>query len=609
MPGPGRGPGGGNKNNEKPLDMGKTLRTLMHWLAPYKFTFIAALVLAALSVALSVYGPKVIGQIITEIATGFMNKITGKGGIDFDRIAHISLMLLALFGASAVFEYVQGWMMAGVSTKMGYSLRKAMAEKIDRLPLSYFDTHSHGDVLSRFTNDVDTLVQSLNQSMSSLVSNAVKVVGFLIMMLSISWKMTLLAFIVIPLSLLAVGVVVTRSQKYYQAQQNNLGNLNGHIEEMYTDHVIVQSFNGEQKSIAQFTDLNDKLYHSAWRSQFLSGVMQPLTTFIGNLGYVSVCILGGILAVNGEIAIGEIQSCITYTRNFTQPINQIANSMNMLQSAAAGAERVFKFLDEAEMPAEPAKPVVLEPEDVHGKVEFDHIKFGYIPGKTIIHDFSLNAAPGQSVAIVGPTGAGKTTLIKLLMRFYDLDSGKITLDGIDLTNMTRKNVRDCMGMVLQDTWLFEGTVKENLKFGKPDATDEEVIAAAKAAHAHHFIEGLENGYDTVLQEDSDSISQGQKQLLTIARAFLANPKILILDEATSSVDTRTEKLIQNAMDELMKGRTSFVIAHRLSTVRNAESILVLQDGDIAEIGNHEELMKKNGLYAELYNAQFSGQEI
>lgn len=503
---------------------------------------------------------------------------------------------------STAFSYLQGWLMSGVSNKMGYQLRKEMNQKIDCLPLSYFDKNSHGDILSRFTNDVDTLVQSLNQSLSTMVSSFVQIIGFLVMMLSISWKMTLMALVVIPLSLVLVMVVVKKSQRYFKAQQKSLGQVNGHIEEMYAAHTIVKAFNGEEDSLKTFKAYNDQLYTSAWKSQFLSGLMMPLTNLIGNIGYVGVCILGGYLTIRGEIAVGDIQSFITYTRNFTQPISQISQSMNMLQSTAAAAERVFEFLAAQEESKDASNPVVLN--DVKGQVTFENVCFGYDPNKIVINDFSMYIKPGQTTAIVGPTGAGKTTIVKLLMRFYELNSGSIYIDGHNITEYTRSSLRSMVGMVLQDAWLFEGSILENLRFGKPDASDKQVIAAAKTAHVDHFIRTLDHGYDTELNESSSNISQGQRQLLTIARAFLADPKILILDEATSSVDTRTEVLIQKGMDELMKGRTSFVIAHRLSTIRDADNIIVMDHGDIVEVGSHDELMKRNGFYTKLYNAQF-----
>lgn len=598
-----RGPmGHGMRGGEKAKDFKGTMKKLLNYIKPFKFSFLVGLLCAIVSVCIMVIGPKIQGNIITEIAQGFMNKVQGKGGIDFDAIQKTCALLLAIYALSTAFSYLQGWLMSGVSNKMGYKLRKEMNQKIDKLPLSYFDKNSHGDILSRFTNDVDTLVQSLNQSLSTMVSSFVQIIGFLVMMLSISWKMTLMALIVIPLSLILVMVVVKKSQRYFKAQQKSLGLVNGHIEEMYSAHTIVKAFNGEEDSLRTFKEYNDQLYTSAWKSQFLSGLMMPLTNLIGNIGYVGVCILGGYLTIRGEIAVGDIQSFITYTRNFTQPISQISQSMNMLQSTAAAAERVFEFLAAEEEICDVKNPVVLD--DVQGQVTFENVCFGYDPNKIVINNFSMYIKPGQTTAIVGPTGAGKTTIVKLLMRFYELNAGSIYIDGYNITEYTRSGLRNMVGMVLQDAWLFEGSILENLRFGKPSATDDEVIQAAKAAHVDHFIHTLDHGYNTVLNESSSNISQGQRQLLTIARAFLADPKILILDEATSSVDTRTEVLIQKGMDELMKGRTSFVIAHRLSTIRDADNIIVMDHGDIVEVGNHDELMKRNGFYTKLYNAQF-----
>lgn len=598
-----RGPmGHGMRGGEKAKDFKGTMKKLLNYIKPFKFSFLVGLLCAIVSVCIMVIGPKIQGNIITEIAQGFMNKVQGKGGIDFDAIQKTCALLLAIYALSTAFSYLQGWLMSGVSNKMGYKLRKEMNQKIDKLPLSYFDKNSHGDILSRFTNDVDTLVQSLNQSLSTMVSSFVQIIGFLVMMLSISWKMTLMALIVIPLSLILVMVVVKKSQRYFKAQQKSLGLVNGHIEEMYSAHTIVKAFNGEEDSLRTFKEYNDQLYTSAWKSQFLSGLMMPLTNLIGNIGYVGVCILGGYLTIHKEIAVGDIQSFITYTRNFTQPISQISQSMNMLQSTAAAAERVFEFLAAEEEICDVKNPVVLK--DVQGQVTFENVCFGYDPYKIVINNFSMYIKPGQTTAIVGPTGAGKTTIVKLLMRFYELNAGSIYIDGHNITEYTRSGLRNMVGMVLQDAWLFEGSILENLRFGKPSATDDEVIQAAKAAHVDHFIHTLDHGYNTVLNESSSNISQGQRQLLTIARAFLADPKILILDEATSSVDTRTEVLIQKGMDELMKGRTSFVIAHRLSTIRDADNIIVMDHGDIVEVGNHDELMKRNGFYTKLYNAQF-----
>ncbi|GJM58277.1 ABC transporter ATP-binding protein [uncultured Dubosiella sp.] len=599
------------RTHEKPENMKKTMRQLLSYMAAYKWGFVIGIVCAVASVSIAVIGPKITGEIITEIANGFMNKVQGIGGIDFDAIKKTCAILLAIYAFSAGMEYAQSFIMATVSNKIGYRLRAQMSEKIDRLPFSYFDSHSRGDVISRFTNDVDTMVQSLNQSLASLVSNIVRIVGYLWMMLSISWQMTLLALLIIPLSLAVVIVITKNSQRFFLAQQNSLGLLNGHIEEMYGAHEIVTAFNGQKKSIEKFEMYNGQLYDSAWRSQFLSGLMQPMTMMIGNLGYVGVSILGGYLVLHQVIAIGDIQSFITYTRSFTQPINQIAQSMNMLQSTMAAAERVFAFLNEPEVLPDTKNPVPVAFEGkplIQGQVVFENVRFGYKPDKIVINDFSMFVRPGQKIAIVGPTGAGKTTLVKLLMRFYELNGGAIYIDGHDTRTFKRKDLRSLVGMVLQDAWLFEGTVRDNLKFGDPDASDEKMKRAAKMAHVDHFIETLDNGYDTMLSEGSANVSQGQRQLLTIARAFLSDPKILILDEATSSVDTRTEVLIQKGMDALMEGRTSFVIAHRLSTIRNADAILVLNEGDIVEIGDHESLMRRNGFYTKLYNAQFSSEE-
>lgn len=597
----GRGPA------QKAKDFKGTLKKLLTYLRPYRYYFLIGIIASIISVIIAVIGPKIVGNIITEVANGFMEKVKGTGGINFDAIAKTIFVLLGVYIFSSLFEYVQGFLMAGISNKMGYQLRKEMNQKVDRLPLSYFDSNSHGDVISRFTNDIDTLIQSLNQALATFVSSIVKVLGFLVMMLYISWKMTILALAVIPLTVLSVSLIVKKSQGYFKTQQKALGNVNGHIEEMYAAHILIKSFNGEEKSIETFDALNQSLYNSAWKSQFLSGMMMPLTGFISNIGYVGVCILGGYLAIHGEIAVGDIQSFITYTRNFTQPINQISQSMNMIQSAVAAAERVFEFLEEKEETSDLENVISLGSQDedaIQGQVVFENVNFGYTPDKTIIHDFSFFVKPGQIVAIVGPTGAGKTTIVKLLMRFYELNGGTIYIDGRDIKEYTRKDLRSLVGMVLQDAWLFEGTILENLRFGNLEATDEEIYEAARMAHVDHFIKTLDQGYETVLNDETSNISQGQKQLLTIARAFLANPKILILDEATSSVDTRTEILIQKGMNELMKGRTSFVIAHRLSTIRNADQILVMNQGDILEVGNHEELMAKNGFYTNLYNSQF-----
>ena len=604
--GRGRGPA------EKAKDFKGTMAKLIRYLGSYRINIIIAFLLSIVSVALMVIGPKILGNATTELTNGFMAKISGTGGIDFGKIETILLQLIGLYLISTLCGFIQSWMMAGVAQKVAYQLRAEMAHKVDLLPFSYFDRQSHGEVLSRFSNDVDMIQQTMNQSLGQLISSFVQIIGYLVMMLSISFTMTLLALIVVPLSLILVTTVVKHSQKYFAAQQSSLGEVNGHIEEMYGAHMIMKAFNGEEKSVAEFEKLNDQLYDSAWKSQFLSGLMQPISTFVGNLGYVGVAILGGYLAMNGSITVGDIQSFITYVRSFNQPISMIAQNMNILQSTAAAAERVFAFLEEEEEVPECENPVEIYDADGHtdiqGQVTFENVHFGYRPDKVIIHDFSMYIKPGRKIAIVGPTGAGKTTIIKLLMRFYELNSGTIYIDGIPTTQMRRSDLRSLFGMVLQDAWLFGGTVMENLRYGRPDATDEEVIKAADAAYVDHFIRTLDHGYQTVINEESSNISQGQKQLLTIARAFLADPKILILDEATSSVDTRTEVLIQKGMQKLMENRTSFVIAHRLSTIRDADLILVMKDGDIIEAGSHDELMKADGFYTQLYNSQFDEEE-
>ena len=604
--GRGRGPA------EKAKDFKGTMAKLIRYLGSYRINIIIAFLFSIVSVALMVIGPKILGNATTELTNGFMAKISGTGGIDFGKIETILLQLIGLYLISTLCGFIQSWMMAGVAQKVAYQLRAEMAHKVDLLPFSYFDSQSHGEVLSRFSNDVDMIQQTMNQSLGQLISSFVQIIGYLVMMLSISFTMTLLALVVVPLSLILVTTVVKHSQKYFAAQQSSLGEVNGHIEEMYGAHMIMKAFNGEEKSVAEFEKLNDQLYDSAWKSQFLSGLMQPISTFVGNLGYVGVAILGGYLAMNGSITIGDIQSFITYVRSFNQPISMIAQNMNILQSTAAAAERVFAFLEEEEEVPECEDPVEIFDADSHtdiqGQVTFENVHFGYRPDKIIIHDFSMYIKPGRKIAIVGPTGAGKTTIIKLLMRFYELNSGTIYIDGIPTTQMRRSDLRSLFGMVLQDAWLFGGTVMENLRYGRPDATDEEVIKAADAAYVDHFIRTLDHGYQTVINEESSNISQGQKQLLTIARAFLADPKILILDEATSSVDTRTEVLIQKGMQKLMENRTSFVIAHRLSTIRDADLILVMKDGDIIEAGSHDELMKADGFYTQLYNSQFDEEE-
>ena len=554
------------------------------------------------STVFTIVGPKILAKATDKLSEGIMAKVTNTGGIDFDYIGMICLILVGFYLVSALFSFIQGFVTSSISQKVAYDLRSSLSKKMSRMPLSYFDRHSSGDTLSRVTNDIDTIAQSLNQSLSQVITSSVTVVGIFIMMLTISVKMTLIAVLVLPLSMLLIMFVMKHSQKYFSRQQKSLGDVNGHIEEMYSAHIIVKAFNGEKQSMQTFETYNKDLYQSAWKSQFLSGLMMPLTQFIGNLGYVGVCILGGYLAMRQEIALGDIQSFITYTRNFTQPINQISQSMNTLQSTAAAAERVFEFLDQPEQLPDSTAPV--SNQETIGQVSFENVVFGYEPDKTIIHNFSMYVKPGQTVAIVGPTGAGKTTIVKLLMRFYELNSGAIYIDGVNIKDMKRSDLRSKVGMVLQDAWLFEGTIMENLRFGKQSATYQQVIEACKLAHVDHFIHTLDHGYQTMLGNDTSNISQGQKQLLTIARAFLADPSILILDEATSSVDTRTEILIQKGMDELMKGRTSFVIAHRLSTIRDADLILVMKDGDIFEQGRHEELLAKKGFYADLYNSQF-----
>jgi ATP-binding cassette, subfamily B, multidrug efflux pump len=590
-------------SNDKASDFRGTLRKLLQYLRPFNVSIGIVLVFAIASTVFSIVGPKVLGQATTKLFEGAMAQIAGTGsGIDFVYIGNILLILLGLYIFSAIMSYIQAWLMSDVSVKVTYQFRKDIAEKINRLPLKYFDGTSHGDVLSRVTNDVDTINQTLNQSLSQIITSVVTIIGVLVMMLSISWQMTIAAVVVVPLSFIIIGLVLGKSQKYFTEQQEYLGHINGHIEEMYGGHLVMKAFNGEEKSIQKFESYNHTLYDSAWKSQFLSGMLFPIMSFVGNLGYVIVSIIGGWLAVNGSITIGDIQAFLQYTRSFMQPIGQIANISSVLQQTMAAAERVFAFLEEPEEAQDTPTPIKLQ--TVKGHVQFKNVHFGYSPDKIIINDFSAEVQPGQMIAIVGPTGAGKTTMVKLLMRFYDVKSGAILVDGHDIRDFTRKDLRSSFGMVLQETWMYNETIMENIRYGRLDATDEEVIAAAKIAHADHFIRALPNGYQMVLDEETSNISQGQKQLLTIARAILADPKILILDEATSSVDTRTEVLIQRAMKNLMKNRTSFVIAHRLSTIRDADLIFVMKDGDIVEQGNHEALLASGGFYAELYNSQF-----
>ena len=613
--GPRRGPMGGHgpmggmrMAGEKAKDFKGSFKKLLHYLGQYKAAIITVLIFAVGSAAFSVWGPKVLGNAITEIMNGLISKVTGVegGGIDFGRVGQILLFMLGLYVTSAVFSFVQGFLMTGVSQKVAYNMRKALSEKIGRLPMKYFDSRTHGEVLSRVTNDVDTLSQSLNQSLTQIITAVTTLVGVLIMMLTISWLMTLVTFVILPISLALIGFIMKKSQKYFQAQQEYLGHINGQVEEVYGGHNIVKAFNNEEAVNATFDETNATLYTSAWKSQFLSGLMVPIMTFVGNLGYVAVSILGGWLAIKKVIEVGDIVSFSQYIRNFTQPLTQVAQVGNLLQSTMAAAERVFEFLDEEE--EDQTVENAVSPDSLEGSVQFAHVHFGYTPDKIIINDFSAQVQPGQKIAIVGPTGAGKTTMVKLLMRFYDVNDGAILVDGYDVRQFNRSELRELFGMVLQDTWLFNGTIMENIRYGRLDATDEEVVAAAKAAHVHHFVQTLPDGYNMVLNEEASNVSQGQKQLLTIARAILADPKILILDEATSSVDTRTEVRIQQAMDNLMRGRTSFIIAHRLSTIRDADLILVMRDGDIVEQGNHDELMAAGGFYASLYNSQFEQSE-
>ena len=589
-------------STEKAKDFKGTMKKLMGYLAQYKIGLLLVVIFAIGSTIFNIAGPKILGKATTELFHGLISKVSGGSGIDFDKIAKILIGLMCLYVCSALFSFIQGYIMTGVSQKLTYRMRKEISEKIDRLPMGYFDKMTHGEILSRITNDVDTLSQSLNQSATQVITSVATIIGVLVMMLSISPLMTVIAILILPLSMGLIGMIVKRSQRYFKEQQEYLGYVNGQVEEVYGGHNIVKAFNKEDDVIDEFDRDNDRLYRSAWKSQFLSGMMMPIMQFVGNLGYVAVVILGGYLAIKKTIEVGDIQSFIQYVRNFTQPIQQVAQVANMLQSTAAASERVFEFLEEPEEEAAPENPVVLK--NPEGAVEFEHVHFGYNPEHTIIHDFSVKVEPGQKIAIVGPTGAGKTTMVKLLMRFYDVSGGSIKVDGHDIREFDRGELRRMFGMVLQDTWLFKGSIEDNIRYGKLDATHEDVVKAADAAYAHRFIQTLPRGYGMELNEEASNVSQGQKQLLTIARAILADPKILILDEATSSVDTRTEVRIQKAMDNLMKGRTSCIIAHRLSTIRDADLILVMKEGDIVEMGRHEELLAKNGFYADLYNSQF-----
>ena len=597
------GHGRGMAPGEKAKDFKGSIGKILRYMGKYKIAVVFVMIIAACSTVFSVLGPKVLGKATTGLAEGLMAKVAGTGGIDFSYIGKVLLFVLGLYLLSSVLSFVQGWIMTGITQRICYRMRKEITEKINRMPMKYFESRTYGEVLSRITNDVDTLGMGLNQSVTQIITSTATIIGVLVMMLSISPLMTLIALVVLPVSGICVSLVVKKSQKHFITQQEYLGHINGQVEESYGGHLVIKAYNKEDEMIAQFNRTNDVLYTSAWKSQFLSGIMMPIMQFIGNLGYAAVALSGGMLAIRGIITIGDIQAFIQYVKSFTQPIQQIAQVTNQVQSMAAAAERVFEFLEEKE-----EDQIVEQPADVTkvvGNVEFDHVSFGYNPEQMIIHDFSAKAEAGQKIAIVGPTGAGKTTMVKLLMRFYDVNSGSIRIDGHDIRDFNRRELRDAFGMVLQETWLFKGSIMENIRYGRLEATDEEVIEAAKAAHADHFIRTLPGGYDMELNEDASNISQGQKQLLTIARAILADNRILILDEATSSVDTRTEELIQSAMDNLMKGRTSFVIAHRLSTIKNADMILVMKDGDIIEQGSHDELLAQGGFYADLYNSQFA----
>ena len=600
--GPMGGPGRGMIPGEKSKDFKTSIEKLVRYLGRYWYAIVAVMIFAAVSTVFSVAGPKVMARATNALVEGLGKKIAGTGSIDFTYIAKVLLFTLGLYICSAVFSFIQGMIMTGITQKTCYRMRKEISEKINRMPMKYFESRTYGEVLSRITNDVDTLGQSLNQSVTQIITSVATLVGTLVMMISISGIMTLISLVILPVSAILISFIIKHSQKYFRQQQEYLGHINGQVEEVYGGHLVVQAYNKQESTIKKFEDTNQILFQSAWKSQFLSGLMQPIMQFVGNLGYVGVAISGGLLAIRGTIGVGEIQAFIQYVRNFTQPIQQIAQVANMLQSMAAASERVFEFLDEEEEELTVEHAVHLD--HVDGYVDFSHVSFGYNPDQIIIRDFSAHVTPGQKIAIVGPTGAGKTTMVKLLMRFYDVTGGAIQVDGHDIRDFNRQELRDAFGMVLQDTWLFKGSIMENIRYGRLDATDEEVIEAAKAAHAHHFIQTLPGGYQMELNEDASNVSQGQKQLLTIARAILADNPILILDEATSSVDTRTEVRIQKALDNLMRGRTSFIIAHRLSTIRNADLILVMKDGDIIEQGTHEQLLVQKGFYADLYNSQF-----
>ena len=604
---PGGGPMAMMQRGEKPRDFKGTLNKLIQYLGQYKLLIVVICLLAIASTVATIVSPKMLGNVTTKLFEGAMAQIAGTGSVDFAYISNIIVKILLLYLFSALLSYAQGWIMSDVAMNITYRFRKDIAEKINRMPLRYFDGTSHGEVLSRITNDVDTVNQTLNQSLTQIITSVATVLGMLVMMFTISWQMTLVALAILPLSLGFIGLIVSKSQVFFKRQQDYLGHINGHVEEMYGGHVVMKAFNGEAKSVEQFDQINATLFDSAWKSQFLTGLLFPIMTFVGNLGYVGICVLGGYLAIKGTIAIGDIQAFIQYVRQFTQPIAQIANISNILQQTMAAAERVFQFLAEPEEIPDTLNPIQLG--TVQGRVDFKNVHFGYSPDKIIINDFTFYAEPGQKIAIVGPTGAGKTTMVKLLMRFYDVNSGAILVDGHNIKDFKRDDLRCMFGMVLQETWLYNGTIMENIRYGRSNATDEEVVTAARAARVDHFVRTLPEGYNLVLNEESTNISQGQMQLMTIARAFLTDPKILILDEATSSVDTHTEVLIQKAMDTLMKGRTSFIIAHRLSTIREADWILVMKDGDIVEQGKHAKLLAKNGFYAELYNSQFEGKEI